>query len=62
MSQLNEDVGESACMATVNVMEYAMLDAKCAFLGAALGGGFDNTTELHVMNYCKAMEPDDKEK
>jgi hypothetical protein len=51
-----------ACMATVNGMEFAMLDAKYAFIGAALGSGFDNTTELHVMNYCKAMESDNKEK
>jgi hypothetical protein len=62
MTQLNEDVGELACMATVNGMEYAMMDAECAFIGAALGGGFDNTTELHVMNYKEAMEPDDNEK
>jgi hypothetical protein len=62
MTQLNEDVGELACMATVNGMEYAMMDAEYAFIGAALGGGFDNTTELYVMNYKEAMESDDKEK
>jgi hypothetical protein len=62
MTQLNEDVGELACMATINGMEYAMLDAECAFIGAALGGGFDNTTELHVMKYREAMESDNKEK
>jgi hypothetical protein len=62
MTQLNEDVVELACMAAVNGMEYTMMDAKCAFIGAALGGGFENTTELHVMNYKEAMESDDKEK
>jgi hypothetical protein len=62
MTQLNEDVGELACMATVNGMEYAMMDAKWAFTGTALGGGCKNTTELHMMNYKEAMELDDKEK
>jgi hypothetical protein len=31
-------------------------------IGAVLGGGFDNTTELHMMNYCEAMALADKDK
>jgi hypothetical protein len=31
-------------------------------VGAGLGGGFENTHELHVMNYNEVMESNDKEK
>jgi hypothetical protein len=64
MGHIPLDVGELACicMATFNGMEFAMLDAKYAVIGGTLGGGFDNTTELHVTNYCKVMELDNREK
>jgi hypothetical protein len=42
-------------MSTVKGVEYALI-------GAALGGGFDNTTELHVMNYREAMASAEKDK
>ena len=31
-------------------------------MGAGLGGGFDNTTELHAINYKTAMKTPDKDK
>jgi hypothetical protein len=62
MTQLNEDVGELACMATVKGMEYAMMNAEYAFIGALQGGGLNNTTKIHVMNNKEVMESDDKEK
>jgi hypothetical protein len=31
-------------------------------VGAGLGGGFENTAELHVINYNEAMKSNDKEK
>jgi hypothetical protein len=31
-------------------------------VGAGLGGGFENTSELQVMNYNEAMESNDTEK
>jgi hypothetical protein len=52
MTQLDGDVGELACMASVKGMEFALV-------GAALGGGFEDTTQLHVMNYEEAMASDD---
>jgi hypothetical protein len=33
---------------------------KFALVGAALGGGFENTNKLHMMNYKEAMEGPDK--
>jgi len=35
---------------------------ELACMGAGLGGRFDNTTELHPMNYKTAMKTPDKEK
>jgi hypothetical protein len=55
MTQLDGDVGELAYMATVKGMEFALV-------GAALGGGFEHTTQLHVMNYEEAMASDDHDK
>jgi hypothetical protein len=34
---------------------------KFACVGAGLGGGFENTTELHVMKYDEAMKSPDAE-
>jgi hypothetical protein len=31
-------------------------------VGAGIGGGFENTNELHVMSYDQAMESSDKDK
>jgi hypothetical protein len=47
MMQLDGDVGELACMALV---------------GAVLGGGFKDTTQLHVMNCKETMASDDHNK
>jgi len=33
-----------------------------AFIGAALGGGFDDTSELHVLKYKEAMQQPDADK
>jgi hypothetical protein len=33
---------------------------EIALIGAALGGGFENTNELHVLNYKEAMEGPNK--
>jgi hypothetical protein len=52
MTQLDSNVGELACMATVKGMEFALV-------GAALGGGFEDTTQLHVMTYKEAMASKD---
>ena len=35
---------------------------ELACMGAGLGSGFDNTNELHVMKYHKAMATADKDK
>ncbi len=35
-------------------------DDKYGLVGAGLGGGFDVTTELHVMKYKQAMKSDNK--
>ena len=32
---------------------------EVAFVGAGIGGGFENTTELHVMKYKEAMASKD---
>lgn len=43
--------------------EYAPGEVACgafAFVGAGLGGGFENTRELHVMKYKEAMKSVDK--
>ena len=37
-------------------------NAEIACVGAGLGGGFENTNELHVIKYKEAMASDDKEK
>ena len=55
MTQLDEDVGELACLSTVKGIEFTLV-------GAALGGGFENTSELHVLNYKEAMASKDKDK
>jgi hypothetical protein len=55
MTQLDEDVRELAYMSMVKGVEYALI-------GAALASGFDNTTELHVMNYREAMASAEKDK
>jgi hypothetical protein len=36
-------------------------DDEYGLVGAGLGGGFDVTTELHVMKYKQAMKSDDKD-
>ena len=36
-------------------------DEEFGMVGAGLGGGFDVTTELHVMKYKQAMKSDDKD-
>jgi len=35
-------------------------ESKLACVGAGLGGGFENTNELHAMNYKAAMKTPDK--
>ena len=55
MTQLEGDVGELACLSTIKGMEFALI-------GSALGGGFENTTELHVLNFREAMASSDKDK
>jgi hypothetical protein len=35
---------------------------ELAFVGAGLGGGFENTQELHVMKYDEAMASEDRDK
>ena len=37
-------------------------DAELACVGAGLGGGFQNTKELHVLKYDEAMKTEDKPK
>jgi len=36
--------------------------SELACVGAGLGGGYENTMELHVMNYKVAMKMADKSK
>jgi hypothetical protein len=36
-------------------------DNEYGLVGAGLGGGFDVTTDLHVMKYKQAMKSDDKD-
>jgi hypothetical protein len=33
---------------------------KFRLIGAGIGGGFDNTSKLHVMKFDEAMSKDDK--
>ena len=56
----------AAIAATTNYYEVLAMDVKeeeegeLGMVGAGLGGGFDVTTELHVMKYKQAMKSDDK--
>jgi hypothetical protein len=42
------------------MMELGEHPGELACVGVGLGGGFDNTNELHVMKYGKAMATDDR--
>ena len=42
--------------------EQEFAESEIAVVGAGLGGGFENTNELKVLNYKKAMASPDKEK
>jgi len=37
-------------------------NTEFAFVGAGIGGGFDDTNELHVMKFDEAMNTPDKPK
>jgi hypothetical protein len=52
MKGLGENAGEYGCV-SVGLTEYGQV-------GAGLGGGFENTQELHVMKYKEAMKTPDK--
>ena len=52
MTGLCENAGEYGCV-SVGLTEYGQV-------GAGLGGGFENTQELHVMKYKEAMKTPDK--
>ncbi len=52
MKGLGENAGEYGCV-TMELNEFGAV-------GAGLGGGFDNTQELHVMKYKEAMKTPDK--
>jgi hypothetical protein len=52
MKGLGENAGEYGCI-LVGLTEYGQV-------GAGLGGGFENTQELHVMKYKEAMKTPDK--
>jgi hypothetical protein len=52
MKGLGENAGEYRCV-SVGLTEYGQV-------GAGLGGGFENTQELHVMKYKEAMKTPDK--
>ena len=43
-----------------NYLQYMKEFGEIACVGAGVGGGFDNTTELHVMKYNEAMKSRDK--
>ena len=53
MQGLGENAGEYGCLSAELLNEYGNV-------GAGLGGGFDNTHELHVMKYKEAMKTPDK--
>jgi hypothetical protein len=52
MKELGENAGEYGCV-SVGLAEHG-------HVGAGLGGGFENTHELHVMKYKEAMRTPDK--
>jgi hypothetical protein len=52
MKGLCENAGEYGCV-SVGLTEYGQV-------GAGLGGGFENTQELHVMKNKEAMKTPDK--
>ena len=54
MTQLEEDIGELACLATIKGMEFALI---CAVLDR----GFNNTAK-HVLNFQEAMGSPNKDK
>lgn len=43
----------------VDQSEIYMPEQECQFVGMGIGGGFDNTQELHVLNYDQAMATGD---
>ena len=47
-------------MAELDNNEMKLQDKELALVGAGIGGGFANTTELKVMNYREAMRSPDK--
>jgi hypothetical protein len=47
--------------AEIKYMNYMHTFGEIACVGAGLGGGFENTTELHVMKYDEAMKSPDAE-
>jgi hypothetical protein len=48
--------------AEIKFMEYMKTTSEIACVGAGLGGGFDHTSELHVMKYADAMRTPDVKK
>ena len=45
-----------------DAIEQEFAESEIAVVGAGLGGGFENTNELKVLNYKKAMASPDKRK
>ena len=41
---------------------YGQQVEELACIGAGIGGGFNNTAELHVMKYNQAMQTPDRDK
>jgi len=54
LSCAETDEHEMEAVDKIHLQEYA-------YVGAGIGGGFQNTKELHVMKYKKAMRSPDKE-
>ena len=54
---------EIGSMAIDNINErHFEMSSEMGYIGAALGGGFENTNELRLMKYQEAMKTKDKEK